>query len=326
LLRRTSAAILCTGALMHISTAVALQERRRIRQHLAEAESVARARPVRLDPLRAATRTLLLDELARYRRRGRFPLNHDLRSRAVPEFIDSHGTRCAVAHLMDMSGQSALVRHIASISNNARVRELARWPELRAWLATSGINLEEAARIQPEYCFITEAQACFCKASGLSNLGLGTVLAIENTSVQIRVDRIDGELPRVRIGEQRSTAGPAEIGDQVLFSREQGAERVLRVGSELVIRDNTVRCLLNADTAERPIAIDTAFEALLAGQSACVNVLATDDSAWNQSQCSETEAPSDGGCGLAVPGIDGAGLTTAALLAALLRCRRRRRS
>jgi hypothetical protein len=307
------------------SMIVGREERRRVREHLLEAEGMARRRRVPLDPLRALTRTLLLEELAAYRRRGRFPLNHERRSRARPEFVDPHGTRCAVAHLMDISGQSELVRHVADTNNHARVRELARLPELRAWLAASGVSLDEAERIQPSYCFVSQAEACFCHSSGLESLGLGTVIVSDQTTLQIRVDRLVGEIPGVELGAQLSLpdSGPSSrVGDQVLFTVSSPGS-LWRVGADLAIRDNTVRCQLNADTARRPVTVDTTFEAFLAESSACVSVLAADDSAWNRSQCDDEE--SSGGCAFAVSGLGGAGLTTVAVLAAVLSFRRRRR-
>jgi hypothetical protein len=302
------------------------EERRRVREHLLGAEGMARRRRVPLDPLRTLTRALLLEELAVYRRRGRFPLNHERGSRARPEFVDPHGTRCAVAHLMDISGQSELVRHVADTNNHGRVRELARLPELRAWLAASGLSLDEAARIQPSYCFVSEAEACFCHNGGLESLGLGTVLVSEQTALQIRVDRLVGEIPGVELGAQLSLADPgpsSPVGDQVLFTASS-AGSLWRVGPDLAIRDNTVRCQVNADTARRPISVDTAFEAFLAENPACVSVLEADDSAWNRSQCGADEE-SAGGCAFAMSGLGGAGLTTVAVLAAVLSFRRRRR-
>jgi hypothetical protein len=159
---------------------------------------------VRLDRLRARNKALLLDELSLYRHRGRFPLNHDVRGRAVPKFIDSHGTRCAVAHLIEISGQHELVRQIAKTRNGARVRELARVPELRAWLDAAGLSVDEAARIQPEYCFVTQAEACFCDHGPLSTLAIGTIVGLESASIRVRVDRIEGELMGFRVGDEQS--------------------------------------------------------------------------------------------------------------------------
>jgi hypothetical protein len=311
------------------STAAMARERERVRRHLVGAERLARARRVVLDPLKTANRLMLLDELGRYRRRGRFPLNHSFRTRAAPEFIDSHGTRCAVAHLMEISGQRELVLYIAKADNNARVGKLARLPELRAWLAGVGLSLAEAARIQPTYCHYTEAEACFCNAGGLTNLAMGTVIAFEPGGVRVRVDRVEGDFPGVSVDDQRSLEGSGELGKQLLFSRESLVENesVQIVATELVIENGTARCQINRDTERRPVTADTVFEALLAERSSCVDVLATDGSAWNQSQCSESE--SEEGCAIAATAGSSASaldLTSAALFATLIAYRRRRRT
>jgi hypothetical protein len=80
------------------------RERRRVRAHLRRAErSARRASTAHLDPLRRRVRALLLDELAAYRARGLFPRNITV-SGFNPVFVDDVGTRCAVAHLLDVAG------------------------------------------------------------------------------------------------------------------------------------------------------------------------------------------------------------------------------
>ena len=102
-----------------------------------------------------------------------------------------------------------------------------------------------------------------------------------------------------------------------------------RLASGLVIDGSMVRCQLNGETGRRPVAVDTIFQALLAEHSSCVNVLATDNSAWNQSQCGESESADarEKGCGFAPTVGSAAGaldLTSAALFAALVAFRRKR--
>ena len=141
-------AMLQSSSLHDIGTlSAAACEQARVRDHLIGAERSARRRRPRLDPHTALCRALLLDELSHYRQRGRFPRNVARGTQPVPQIIDEHGTRCAVAHLMEISGQGELVRHIADTENDARVHALARLPELRAWLGAAGLSLDEAARI-----------------------------------------------------------------------------------------------------------------------------------------------------------------------------------
>jgi hypothetical protein len=225
---------------------------------------------------------------------------------------------------MEVSGLGELVRHIATTDNVARVHQLARLPEVRAWLAASGLTLDEAARIQPEYCFLSEAEVCFCDQGQLTNLALGIILRSDDTSADVRVQRVEGEFPGLMTGDELSVMASGRVGQSILFSRDPESGVVSRVGWNLVI-DGDVRCQLNQGTARRPVSVDTAFEALLAEGSECVGVLATDQSAWNQSQCGESQP--DEGCGVARSGDEGVGsaaLTSAALLAAVLRYRRQR--
>jgi hypothetical protein len=238
-------------------------------------------------------------------------------------FIDSCGTRCAVAHLMEISGQGELVRHIAKTDNVARVHQLARLPEVRAWLDASGLTLDEAARVQPAYCFLSEAEVCFCNQGQLTNLALGVIINGDSAPAQVRVQRIEGEIPGLMVGDDVSVTSSGQAGESILFSRDPELGTISSVGWNLVI-DGDVRCQLNQGTARRPVTIDTVFEALLAEESQCVGVLANDQSAWNQSQCGESE--SDEGCGFARgnEGIGSAALTSAAILAALIRFKRRR--
>lgn len=313
----------------------AARERERVRWHLLGAEQAARRQSVALDPQRAQNRALLLDELRRYRRRGRFPLNHECPQRAIPVFVDEHGTRCAVAHLMDVSGQGDLVRHIAATRNFARVRELARLPELRAWLTAAGLSVEEAARIQPEYCDVTEAEVCFCGSGGLPQVVVGTIVEVAPPLLVVRVDRIDGPLAGVAVGDEVGATGEGVVGQQLFFAHltsdspaSPGASATLYQASGLVIREEAAYCQVNPDTAGRPVTVDTAIEALrLTDSVACVNVLGTDDSDWYRSRCEYRRVDSESGCSLsATPSaaLGSLALTSAAVFAALAARRYRR--
>lgn len=313
-----------------IDSSPAARERQRIRRHLSGAERLLAAGKPRLSVLQVLNRRLLLEELRRYRRSGRFPVNLDCPERSVPHFIDAKGTPCAVAHLLNISGQGELVRHIARTDNTARVQRLARLSELRAWLAAAGLSLDEAARIQPTYCFVSEAQACFCRQGSLGSLGLGTVVSSELGVGEVIVERLEGQFSGVALGERVTVTDAGQVNDRILFYQEPAGGELVRVGQNLVI-EGDVRCQLNQRTATRPVSVDTAFQALLADESSCVEVLRTDQSAWNESQCTGAdqgrESGGDGGCGLVrEPDATGAAcLTSVAVLAALVAHRRRRR-
>ncbi len=98
-----------------------------------------------------ANRRHLIALLQDYDRAGRFPRNEGQLARFTPIFVDRHETRCAMAHLIERSGGGALVARIAATRNLATVRELAGDAELQRWLATSGLDVAEAALIQPQY-------------------------------------------------------------------------------------------------------------------------------------------------------------------------------
>jgi hypothetical protein len=105
----------------------------------------------RLDAAQRTMRVRLLSLLREYDRHGRFPRNEGQRPDPTPIFVDRHGTRCAMAYLIENAGGASLVARIAAIANLARIPELAGDSELVRWLAGAGLDLAEAARIQPSY-------------------------------------------------------------------------------------------------------------------------------------------------------------------------------
>lgn len=133
-------------------SAVAAAEADRIRLHLGNVEFALRARETDgLSAGRQARRAVALDWLREYRRRGLFPRNHTHPGERVPVFVDEHGTHCAVGYLLKRSGETALVADVVAADNNIRVGELAGNERFRHWLEETGLTLEEAAWIQPEY-------------------------------------------------------------------------------------------------------------------------------------------------------------------------------
>jgi hypothetical protein len=130
----------------------------RIRHHLEAVEARLRANPPRdLTAAQRRARAIQLDRLAAYRRAGTFPHNHDVAEQRTPYFVDAHGTRCAMAHLIEVSGEGDAVALIASVANNATVIELGSMPgigeALGAWLEAAGLTIEEAQAIQPRYSY-----------------------------------------------------------------------------------------------------------------------------------------------------------------------------
>jgi hypothetical protein len=266
-----------------------------------------------LDHARRASRGRLLDELARYARAGRFPRNRDFRDAQTPYFVDAAGTRCAMAHLIESTGGSAFVRRIATTANNARVRDLARDAELLAWLARAGLTLHEAARIQPSYCFITKADACFCDSVPVTGALEGMVVAIPAADmVTIEVVATHGDVGAIAAGQHVDTTGISAIGDPVIAGVIDG--QLLFVGRSFTIHpDGTVAlsCMLHVPALTKADAIDALLSTAPGegGETACSISLAGVDPTWSDSQCEK----SDHGCSVG----GGAGLPVALVAAAL---------
>jgi len=123
----------------------------RVRAHLERVERELRAEP--MTPARA----IVLDELHRYIEAEDYPTNHGGRL-YTPIFVDEDGARCAMAALIEASGEHALVERVARDHNYAYIPELAADAELGRWLAAHDLTLAEAARIQPGYSNIGESR------------------------------------------------------------------------------------------------------------------------------------------------------------------------
>lgn len=168
------------------SHATGSPEVQRVRVHILAAERSAATRDVsNLTPSARAARAALLRELTQYRKRGRFPRNRDFPGQRVPYFVDAGGTRCAMAHLIEFTGDSALVRRVASTRNNTHVLELAGDPELLSWLDRNGLSLEEAARIQPSY----DGRDPFASDGYGRAIAVGATLAVETSAILLNVHR-----------------------------------------------------------------------------------------------------------------------------------------
>lgn len=103
-----------------------------------------------LPPEIRTRRAALLGHLRAYIDAGQYPVN-DRHHFQTPIFIDRHGNRCAVAALLEATGEAKLAQTVAATNNLARVRELAPLPAFAAWLDHHGLSACEAARIQPAY-------------------------------------------------------------------------------------------------------------------------------------------------------------------------------
>lgn len=153
-------ALVVVGSLTALGSAATTQDREttRLRAHFAAVERELLTGAVsHLSLARRAARERHVKRLHAYAAAGVFPRNSDFPGRAVPYFIDRHGTRCAMAYLIEQSGAAEYVQLVAERSNNAFIAEIVRDPVLGGplldWLDANGLSVEEAARIQPAYCF-----------------------------------------------------------------------------------------------------------------------------------------------------------------------------
>ncbi|MDB4872071.1 MAG: hypothetical protein JWL97_3075 [Gemmatimonadales bacterium] len=151
----------------------------RLRAHFDSVDRELRGADVsRLSATQKATRAQLISWLRDYRNAGRFPQNDRFANREVPFFRDSHGTLCAMAYLVDRSGRGDIVDRIASTRNNAFIHQLTDDGALVAWLDASGLSVDEAARIQPQYggpVIVVENNDRVGRSYAIVSLGLGSV-------------------------------------------------------------------------------------------------------------------------------------------------------
>jgi hypothetical protein len=171
-----------TAALPHAATYHSVSghaaEVARIRAHF---DSVLAELPLRstasLSDVQRARRGELISTLRAYRDRGEFPHNHDFPGEAVPYFVDREtGVLCAVAHLLATSGRRDIVDRVALTDNNVWVDSLATDAEFTDWLASHGLTLAEAARIQVPY--MEEAPGSSIRAGESGSLNTGASLAL----------------------------------------------------------------------------------------------------------------------------------------------------
>lgn len=127
-------------------------EKELVAAHLGSVLAILRSNPVNhLSPQQYRSRMHNLQLLDKYRAAGRFPINSYSRQR-TPVFIDANNTYCAVAYLLQQTGQAAVAKRIAATNNLAWVKEIQD-PALPAWQKVSGLSLEELKLIQGVYDF-----------------------------------------------------------------------------------------------------------------------------------------------------------------------------
>jgi antitoxin component YwqK of YwqJK toxin-antitoxin module len=125
-------------------------EKLRMKMHFAHVHALLSAKPATRPEL-AKKRTELLGYLAEYMAKGITPKNHHLNER-TPVFIDDDDQICAVGYLIERSAGRALPEKIKRSHRFDFIEDIATaMPEVRAWVESSGLSLDEVASIQPGY-------------------------------------------------------------------------------------------------------------------------------------------------------------------------------
>jgi hypothetical protein len=308
---------------------VSRREDRRLSEHFERVLWELRSREVGwLDRSRRARRAATIVELERYARAGRFPRNRLFPGRYVPCFVDDAGTRCAVGHLLEASGAGALVAHVRRTANHARIPELAKDPALQAWLDRGGLSVEEAARIQPEYCFALSTCAC----SSYTAAALVTVVAAAPGRVDLQVSEVEGEGAPVAPGDVLSLEAwsGASVGAELVVGYEYGSWRRVAAADAEGGAD-----VLGCERFEQPLVSASDLTHALANEyRECQRALGELDPAWREhydDNSGEPCAPSRFNCGAGVAtrrppplGVGALSLVAALLWARLRRGRRAR--
>lgn len=309
------------------------RERARLRAHFREVLAELRRRDVaHLREDQRVTRARLLEELARYARAGRFPRNTDFPGARAPYFVDAFGTRCAMAHLIEATGEAGLVARVAATMNNALVRAMEGDVALAAWLERAGLTAAEAGRIQPSYCFITTAEECLCNEVSTTQSDLSmtvaeaTVLATsaDGGGVMARIDVVHGDMTLATAGQEVMVSGDGEVGEAVLVMVTQNAKKMMTSYRSLasVAKDGTVAlsCAYDVPALKKQDAINALLKGVEAqgDSTACSGALAKVDGRWGESVCG------DEGCSAAASSGGSPVVVGALFLAAALWSRRRR--
>jgi hypothetical protein len=229
-----SAVVLCAVIVMRYppsSDSFAVSEQARVRTHLDSAERELRAGPVTgLSIAQRAARAQALDRLHAYAARGVFPRNRDFPGTLVPYFIDHRtGTRCAMAHLIEQSGNGGFVNRIAATNNNASIPDLKEDPELLSWLERNGLTLEEAARIQPMYGCGNSFYRPPCPPAPSASAGYKTTtgVSVGIDMVAVALNASPARLSRTLTGALGVAAGVVGIMIGTPNFNESGSRRTL---------------------------------------------------------------------------------------------------
>ena len=118
--------------------------------HLSSVLPILRTNPANhLTKAQFSSRMHLIEVLDGYRIARRFPINYH-RTERIPVFVDDDGTHCAVAYLLQQTGNEEIVLRLAKADNYAWVKDIHDEAVL-VWQQASGLSMEELKLIQGAY-------------------------------------------------------------------------------------------------------------------------------------------------------------------------------
>ncbi len=253
-----------------------------LRGHFAAAVALLRAsEPRHLDGAQRLVRKLLLDAIEGYAYRGVFPRNRHFPGERKPTFVDEDGTHCAVAHLLDLTGQSALVQEVRLRRNFAAVSEMAENARFADWAREVGFTVEELALLQPAYCDIARYE-CVCEQVRPleANEALAVVVGRDDGTFEV-TEVLSSRLPLAKgsIGVASRPAYSAPSLVRLAYVEDLG---VFDVQHLMGARGDGPSCGIRASSS-LPLTYEQAAEALLsAGPRACADYLRSLDQRWDE--------------------------------------------
>ncbi|MCU0318864.1 MAG: hypothetical protein MUE88_02130 [Flavobacteriales bacterium] len=171
----------------------------RIAMHLScTIELLAERTPAQAPPAAIQKRASLLGELRTYAERRQFPQNTSM-YRRTPVFVDDQGNRCAVAHLLYVSGYPTLIERIQRELNLSYIQDLPQ-AELNEWASLHGFSVAELALIQPSYHFMKERGPRVLAEVSLEDGSTVEVVGYEKKDRKLRL------VQRIPSGKERTLA------------------------------------------------------------------------------------------------------------------------
>ena len=289
----------------------------RLERWFTQAAAIVESHAPDLDAERAARRAELLNALADYVDGGLFPANP---SRGwAPVFVDADDTRCAMAHLLEVTGDEALMRRVAATQNRAEVVDLIDDPELQAWLDWHGLTGAEAAAIQPAYPGPTQP-SCICEDNEYGDVRPpSSVLRLVREGEALRVTEVFGAGERYAVGD---TLAIADVRGTPLRGAPPWLAAVFSATVwQLPYSEPCPAITPYPGQPPPPLTHAQMAQAALAGAD-CPEVLKRIDSRWGYTSegCGgDVDGSGGGGCGTTTPSGP-----TGLLILGLLIARRRR--